>query len=196
MLKNLILTILTFFAVNAHAEDLKIKVGGVLALSGLASPHGKSIQEGMLLAQEDLKKEGIDIQFTFEDDNTQTSKTIAAIQSLSARGIKFIIGPTWSYQVASALKILEKSKILAIAPACSSEFSGGAHPNVIYGTLKTSEKMKPASEWIKSNNIKKVMILRDSSEWGSSHETMFKDCLLYTSPSPRALSTARMPSSA
>ena len=31
---------------------------------------------------------------------------------------------------------------------------------------------------------------------GSTVQVLFKDCLLYTSPSPRDLSTSRMPSSA
>ena len=34
------------------------------------------------------------------------------------------------------------------------------------------------------------------AQWASSREDRFPRCLLYTSPSPRDLSTSRMPSSA
>ena len=54
------------------------------------------------------------------------------------------------------------------------------------------------TEWLEKN-INKVKIL--DATWclpnsGRNAEDEFKDCLLYTSPSPRDLSTSRMPSSA
>ena len=53
-------------------------------------------------------------------------------------------------------------------------------------------RSKPDTEWIEMairEDVERGQLIKGSSEWGFP-------CLLYTSPSPRDLSTSRMPSSA
>ena len=49
---------------------------------------------------------------------------------------------------------------------------------------------------IPRNNLTVITGLSGSGKSSLAYDTLYADCLLYTSPSPRDLSTSRMPSSA
>ena len=62
-------------------------------------------------------------------------------------------------------------------------------PTDINSTRNTQDGQKPTKEW-----EDKLVLKNDNKEPFSDTDTI--SCLLYTSPSPRDLSTSRMPSSA
>ena len=59
---------------------------------------------------------------------------------------------------------------------------------------RIKKKLVPAAEWNKKMEDKYELVDPEKEQEGDA--ALAKDCLLYTSPSPRDLSTSRMPSSA
>ena len=80
------------------------------------------------------------------------------VESLTARGYKFFVGPTWSYLVESAGPALQKGGVLALAPTVSSEKVGGSWPAVFYGTSRSQHKLKALTEWLKVQQVRKAAI--------------------------------------
>lgn len=179
-MKNLIPLILcaAFLVINpAYAEESKkpLKVGAVVSLSGPASVHGESIRDGLILAKEDLAAKGINVDLAFEDDGSNSAKTISAIQSLSARGYKLFIGMTWSFQAENAAPVLSRLGALGYAPACSSQIAGGSNSAMLFGTNPSTETTPIIADWFKSNGVKSAGMIYAASGWGTLHEQIFRD---------------------
>ena len=66
----------------------------------------------------------------------------------------------------------------------------------IYQPAKSATQSAKNEFWLLEFNSQDKPIIDEKMLWTSSSNTQDKVCLLYTSPSPRDLSTSRMPSSA
>lgn len=172
----LIFTSVIFGSYSAYGDDSAkhLRVGGVVSLSGPASVHGESIQQGLLLAAEDLAAEGKKVDLVFEDDGSNSSKTVSAIQNLAAKGINLFIGMTWSFQAESAAPVIQRLAGLGFAPACSSQIAGGPNQAMLFGTNPSTEKIPIIKDWFLSNNIKSADMIYAASSWGSLHEEVLK----------------------
>ena len=63
------------------------------------------------------------------------------------------------------------------------------------GAVKIYEgQLLALNTFVKDESLKKI--IEDMKNHEKEHSEFFENCLLYTSPSPRDLSTSRMPSSA
>ena len=151
-----------------------LKIAAVLSLTGPASVHGESMRKGIELAQRELKIEGRPVSVAVEDDGTAPLRTVSVVKSLTARGYKFFVGPTWSYLVESAGPVFQREGVLALAPAVSSEEVGGIQPAVFFGTGKSQYKLKPVIEWLRAQQVKKAAIVYASSRWGEVHGALYK----------------------
>ena len=116
---------------------------------------------------------------TLSPSGTKTTYNPKQRQSLASRAIKH-----------AASHAVSASQVMSHAV---SMFSGGTK----------KEKGKPSNEPRKSSPYEKVDTESPSRSTGNENEIseavevdVRSDCLLYTSPSPRDLSTSRMPSSA
>ena len=161
--------------VSCQEAQKPLRVGAVVALSGPAALHGESIKNGLLLAADSLAAQGKKIELVFEDDGSNSSKTVSAIQSLHARGINFFIGMTWSFQAEGAAPALKRIHALGMAPACSSEIAGGPSPGLLFGTNSSSEKAPVLEEWFKKEKIHTAAMIYASSGWGTVHEKIFRE---------------------
>ena len=126
---------LSLAAVQALAEEpvqkRKLSFGVVLGLSGYAAEHSSGMKNGILLAVDHLKRDGWQVDFKVEDDETNPAKTVSAIRSLLARDYRLFVGPTWSFQIRAAEPILRSAGALAITPGGSSVINGGASEAIL-----------------------------------------------------------------
>ena len=85
--------------------------------------------------------------------------------------------------------------ILMLPPAFLEAEASDQTYTIGFGSCITEKREQPIWKAIKEENIDEFFFMGDNV-YGDSDDGLLIDCLLYTSPSPRDLSTSRMPSSA
>ena len=182
-MKTCLLALLCWFALlptlavkgeNFTQEKKTLKIGAILALTGYAAIHGNNIKHGLELAKADLESQGWHVDLAVEDDNTQSAKTISAIYSLNSRGYKLFIGPTWSFQVDSAIPVLEKQNAISYCPSTSSTVVGQKSKNVFHGVSFGVRQLKPLVAWLTGLSAKRIAILYADCAWGRVHNELYR----------------------
>ncbi len=142
-----------------------IKIGAVLSLSGIASSDGESIKNGLELARTDLKARGIDVDIAYQDDKTEPKDTVSAMNALGALNVEAVIGPTWSYLADSGVPVGDRSKMVMIMPANTSEYVNARSPYAFFTTNKVERLSQPLTEWLKQSGKKRIAIIRNQGAW-------------------------------
>lgn len=170
----LITLLLSAFSFVAAAESPpRLRIGAVLGLTGPAAAHAGAILGGIRLAIEDLRTRGWTIDLDVQDDQTAAAKTIASVQYLVTNGFRFIIGPTWSFQVKAARPTLERSDALALVPGGSSDVVGGPSVAILNLCAERAEAAAPVTTWLTDKGFKKAFILTSNGDWGETHRSLF-----------------------
>jgi branched-chain amino acid transport system substrate-binding protein len=154
-------------------ETGPIKIGAILSLTGDASVDAKNIQKGIDLAKEDLAQRGVSVEINYQDDKTNPKETVSGLEFLLSNKLDAIIGPTWSFLEDAGAPIIDKAKIVAYAPADTSEVINEKSDYVFHGTIKNSEKAEPVANWLTANKKKNVAIIVSQDAWGKSHELAY-----------------------
>ena len=80
----LLATAALFITPIANAAT-KVKIGFVNSITGPEAPIGENLTNGVTLAIQDLKKQGIDVDLIKEDDTGKPEKSMAAFEKLATR---------------------------------------------------------------------------------------------------------------
>ena len=103
-------------------EPSKLRVGFINSVTGAEAPIGENLTNGVALAIEDLKKQGIDVEVIKEDDTGKPEKAMAAFEKLATRdGVAGVVGPYTSKCAAAISRLAEKYKTPLVIPAASKE---------------------------------------------------------------------------
>jgi branched-chain amino acid transport system substrate-binding protein len=118
-----ILLIAIALLVPAFAQGAtKVKIGFINSITGPEAPIGENLSNGVTLALEDLKKQGIDVDLVKEDDTGKPEKAMASFEKLSTRDdVAGIVGPYTSKCAAAISKLAEKYKTPLLIPVSSKE---------------------------------------------------------------------------
>jgi branched-chain amino acid transport system substrate-binding protein len=104
----------------AHAAT--VKVGVINSMTGPQAPIGESITNGIKLAQEDLKKKGIDVQLIWEDDTGKPQVGLSALEKLATRdNVAGVVGAYTSAVTSAVAKAAERYKVPLVNPVASKE---------------------------------------------------------------------------
>src|SRR5712691_2547999 len=104
------------------APPKKVKIGFVNSITGPEAPIGENLSNGVTLAVEDLKKEGIDVDLIKEDDTGKPEKSMAAFEKLGTRDmVTGIVGPYSSKCAAALAKLADKYRVPLIIPVASKD---------------------------------------------------------------------------
>ncbi len=110
-----------FFASFAQAAT-KVKIGFINSITGPEAPIGENLSNGVTLAVEDLKKQGIEVDLVKEDDTGKPEKSMAAFEKLGTRdNVVGIVGPYSSKCAAALAKLAEKYKVPLLIPVASKD---------------------------------------------------------------------------
>lgn len=102
-------------------ENKEITVGALLSLTGDWSSLGKPSQAALNIALYDINNYLVSISSTIrlklkiEDTGLDTSNALAKIQSFSASGIRFVIGPQSSKEVSALKMFADQNNIVIIS---------------------------------------------------------------------------------
>src|SRR3954452_13803853 len=109
-------------AVPAMATASNVKIGFINSITGPEAPIGENLSNGVTLALEDLKKQGIDVELVKEDDTGKPEKSMAAFEKLATRDdVAGVVGPYTSQTAAAVSKLAEKYKTPLLIPVSSKE---------------------------------------------------------------------------
>ncbi len=119
-MKRVIAILAALLVPAVHAA--KVKIGFVNSITGPEAPIGENLTNGVTLAVEDLKKQGIDLELLKEDDTGKPEKSMAAFEKFVTRDkVAGVVGP-YSSKCANALaKLAEKYKRPLLIPVASKD---------------------------------------------------------------------------
>ncbi|MGB8933212.1 MAG: ABC transporter substrate-binding protein [Anaeromyxobacteraceae bacterium] len=99
-----------------------VKVGFINTITGAEAPIGETMTNGLDLALEDLKKQGVDVQVLRQDDTGKPDKAISAIEQLATGDeVSVIVGPYSSKCANAVAKQAEQYGVAQVIPAASKE---------------------------------------------------------------------------
>src|SRR5712692_4408498 len=156
----------------------KVKIGFVNSITGPEAPIGENLSNGVTLAIEDLKKEGIDVDLIKEDDTGKPEKSMAAFEKLGTRdNVTGIVGP-YSSKCASALaKLAEKYKVPLLIPVASKD-------DITRQNLKWTFRLSATTNdyatilldmVTKLGKPKTMAIINENTDFGTSGAKLAKD---------------------
>ncbi len=120
-MKKLTVAILVLF-LPLFAQAAKVKVGFVNSITGPEAPIGENLTNGVSLAIEDLKKQGIDVDLIKEDDTGKPEKAMAAFEKLATRDeVAGVVGPYTSKCASALAKLAEKYKVPLLIPVAAKD---------------------------------------------------------------------------
>ena len=103
-----------------HSEIERVKIGVLASLNGSGFSLGRNTVAALQIAARDLKNIGpqyrpVRFRFLVRDTQHDPSRALDAIQDLNARGVKIIIGPQTSSEVAMIKPFADAHNILVIS---------------------------------------------------------------------------------
>ncbi len=121
-MKRLIVILVAVALLIPSAYAAKVKIGFVNSITGPEAPIGENLTNGVALAVEDLKKQGIDVDLVKEDDTGKPEKSMAAFEKFATRDkVVGVVGP-YSSKCANALaKLAEKYKLPLLIPVAAKD---------------------------------------------------------------------------
>ena len=106
----------------SFAFAAKVKIGFVNSITGPEAPIGESLSNGVTLAVEDLKKQGIDVDLIKEDDTGKPEKAMAGFEKLATSDhVGGIVGPYTSKCAAALARLAEKYQVPLVIPVASKD---------------------------------------------------------------------------
>jgi len=115
-------TFLMVPGLSLAAPAKNVKLGFINSITGPEAPIGENLSNGVTLAIEDLKKEGIDVDLIKEDDTGKPDKSMAAFEKLATRdNVTGIVGPYTSSSANAIAKLAEKYKVPLLIPVASKD---------------------------------------------------------------------------
>ncbi|MCE4614175.1 MAG: ABC transporter substrate-binding protein [Desulfurococcales archaeon] len=149
-----------------------IQFGALLPLTGDLASYGASSKASVLLAKDDvnkwLKDNGYNFQIDIiiEDTGTQPTQAVAKLNALIGLGVKVVIGPQTSAEVAQVKQIADQNHVLIISQ--SSTAPSLAIPNdMVYRFCPTDVIQGPViAKAMNALGIKAVVPIVRNDDWG------------------------------
>lgn len=126
----------------ATATGEPIKIGIMAALSGSISVYGIYLADGVKMAAKEVNDQGgllvkgvrHPIQIIERDTRSDVNTSVAVATSLVRdQGVKYIIGPATGYEIASAMEITQRAKVIHMSAAA------------VLQTVLTKESVQPGA---------------------------------------------------
>ncbi len=109
-------------ALPGLAGAAPVKIGFINTITGAEAPIGETMTNGLDLALEDLKKQGLDLKVIRQDDTGKPDKAISAIEQLATGDeVTAVVGPYTSACANAVAKQAEQYGVSEVIPAASKE---------------------------------------------------------------------------
>ena len=155
----LFLLLLNFVIFNnqSYAEEIKIKIGLLVPLSGDNSALGEQIVKATRLALKDIGSDKIEIYP--KDTQSDPKVTLRSAKELNQAGIKLVIGPIFYKN----LEYLDEVKDLIFLSFTNKTLD--LPKNVISAGVNSTSQLNTIKKFLKLNEIKKSIFLIPNSNY-------------------------------
>ena len=155
----LFLLLLNFVIFNnqSYAEEIKIKIGLLVPLSGDNSALGEQIVKATRLALKDIGSDKIEIYP--KDTQSDPKVTLRSAKELNQAGIKLVIGPIFYKN----LEYLDEVKDLTFLSFTNKTLD--LPKNVISAGVNSTSQLNTIKKFLKLNKIKKSIFLIPNSNY-------------------------------
>ncbi len=156
----------------ASALPSEIPIGVLLPLTGDLSSFGEKWKNAMLLAEQDINdyvaKMGLNVRFKFYIEDTKTSPegALAALQTLVAKGIKLIIGPAASSEVAAIKSYADANKIVIFSPSSTAPSLAIAGDYIFRNVVTDIYQGKALAKLMWDCGVRKAVVIYRGNDWG------------------------------
>lgn len=171
------------FAPLASHADTVVKIGFAAPLTGPNANYGKDLENGVKLALEDAKAQGVKINgqpVTFElhteDDQADPRVGAQVAQKLVDEGVSVIVGHFNSGTTIPASEIYEKAGIPDIDPAATNPIiSGRGFKNVFMVISSDAQNAGTAGAYaVEVTKAKRIAIIDDRTAFGQGEADEFE----------------------
>ncbi len=162
---------------------MPVKIGAVLSLTGFAAYYGENSKNGMDLAVDEINQaggiNGIPLQIIYEDDATDGKTAVTAAQKMiDTDKIAALLGGTWDVSLGAMVPIADSSKILLINPSTGNNEEGTRlSPYLFRLWSPTAKKVRAYAPILDKENIKTVVLFRNSGAWALGHKKALEKLL-------------------
>ena len=168
-------------AAGAGGLSGTVQIGALLPLTGDLASYGENSKAALELAEKDinafLEKAGAPfrIKIVIEDTETKPEVCLQKLQALSAKGIKFFIGPQTSAEVKQIKSYADQNKLLIISQSSTAP-SLAIPGDYIFRFCPTDEIQGPViAKMAKQFGLKAIVIMWRGDAWGDGlHDAVKK----------------------
>ena len=156
---------------NISQEEGEVQVGALLPLKGNLAEQGKEVEAVLEEAVDCFNQysaacgSGIKIHLIVEDTEGNPQKAVVATKKLIEQGVKNIIGPLSSEELAQIEPICNLDGVLAISPLSTAP-SLSKHERIYRTIMNDTHQIQALTALMKQDNIKKVIILNRDDTYG------------------------------
>lgn len=175
---KILFVIVALFAFACKSEIEVYRIGAVVPLSGGADAYGQVVKNGLMLALEEVNKQGgingkpMDI--LFEDDKSDEKSAVGKVEELS-KAAPLIIGGVTSNIALAIAPVCGQKKVVCISPSASSPKLSGVSPYFFRNyPSDTLEGHVMAEYAVRKMKIGSVAILYVDNEYGQGLDSVFK----------------------
>jgi len=180
--KSLCLLLISALVVGACKQEAKVyRIGAVLPLNGSAESYGRSVQNGLMLALEEINKaggiKGKQLDILTEDDGSDEKKAVEKANSLiSSSNVPLIIGGVTSNLALAIEPVCEEKKVVLLSPTASSPKLTGIGPYFFRNYPSDTLEGRVMAEYaVRRMKVRSAAILYIDNEYGQGITKVFKD---------------------
>ena len=150
----------------------EIPIGALLPLTGKLSSFGEKWKYALELAEEDINayvsKLGLDVRFKIYVEDTKTSPegALAALQTLSAKGIKLVVGPAASSEVAAIKSHADANKIVVFSPSSTAPQLAIKDDYIFRAVISDVYQGRALARLMWDKGVRKVVVIYRGDDWG------------------------------
>ena len=150
----------------------EVPIGALLPLSGALSTFGEKWKHSLELAEEDINayvsRLGLDVKFKIYVEDTKTSPegALAALQTLSAKGIKLVVGPAASSEVAAVKSHADANKIVIFSPSSTAPQLAIKDDYIFRAVTSDVYQGKALARLMWEKGVRKVVVMYRGDDWG------------------------------
>jgi len=156
-----------------------IKIGAVIPISGIAATYGENQRNAIELAVDEINDSGgvagRPLEVVFEDDETNTAKTVSAFQKLiSVDGVEVVIGAVWDFLANAVIPVADVAGVLIVSPSAAPDTldTESRYFISVFPPIFSHEGI--FSEYLESlTNTQNVVIMTINNAWGDAHRQMY-----------------------
>lgn len=161
----ILLVLALVLIVVLYIPSTPIKVGFIADLSSRKSNLGDSVRNGVIMAIQELNKEGgingRKVELLVRDGKSDKKVTQHQTTSLIENGVNLIIGPVHSAMADTVIRATEAKDILVISPTVSTDELSGIDDNFIRTFTNSSVQGGYLAKVVKYRGDKQVLLVKD-----------------------------------